>query len=537
MAFIKTITDSDSNIIYPATEASAVFISGGGSSYTTLSSAMASINSKLDDFDGESQVESLPVASASNVGEIHQYIGTTSGDYIHGYFYECVYNDGVYSWVNRPVQNDSTGHTVVNPSGTEMTQRSKLQFSTGFTATDDSTNDKTVVTVNAMSGASSVLGGTSGTVPAPSAGDEDKFFKGDGTWSATPYPSVMTGSSTAVAGVSGLVPAPSAGDNDKCLMGDGTWGEVDSYTEWSGTQSQYEAATLAGTIEDGTIVTIDDAPSPAGSGGHTIINSSGTSMTERSGLQFSNCDVTDDSTNDRTIIVPSLKTVSDVYSTAKSYNIGDYCIYNNTLYKCIQAKAVNVDATPPNASYWTSTASDGTTPLTVATELAALNSGLTDNTEYNLFPVYTSATTDIYGNVNSSYVLTASSAPWGTGWEAHNAFQDYYHNWQSSNAKNQYIQYLNSGETLPLPAKKIAGYYVFASEPSVITRPVQCDVYINGSWHIIGSKTFTRTNGEAEKFEFEIDESLYPYIYGIKLSSTGTTAYTLSFSSLRLISR
>lgn len=37
-----------------------------------------------------------------------------------------------------------------------------------------------------MSGASASASGTSGLVPAPAAGDEDKFLKGDGTWSTIP---------------------------------------------------------------------------------------------------------------------------------------------------------------------------------------------------------------------------------------------------------------------------------------------------------------------------------------------------------------
>ena len=40
-----------------------------------------------------------------------------------------------------------------------------------------------------------------------------------------------------------------------------------------------------------------------GSGGHTIIDGSGSSMTQRSGLQFQNVtSVTDDSVNDKTIV-------------------------------------------------------------------------------------------------------------------------------------------------------------------------------------------------------------------------------------------
>ena len=35
------------------------------------------------------QVDSLPQASASEVGNVYQYIGTTGANYTHGYFYEC----------------------------------------------------------------------------------------------------------------------------------------------------------------------------------------------------------------------------------------------------------------------------------------------------------------------------------------------------------------------------------------------------------------------------------------------------------------
>ena len=46
--------------------------------------------------------------------------------------------------------------------------------------------------------------------------------------------SVMTGASAGAAGTSGLVPAPAAGDEDKCLKGDGTWGSVDSLPSQTG---------------------------------------------------------------------------------------------------------------------------------------------------------------------------------------------------------------------------------------------------------------------------------------------------------------
>lgn len=47
------------------------------------------------------QFSTMPVASEDNLGQIVQYVGTTTATYNHGYFYECV-SDGeatpTYSW-------------------------------------------------------------------------------------------------------------------------------------------------------------------------------------------------------------------------------------------------------------------------------------------------------------------------------------------------------------------------------------------------------------------------------------------------------
>lgn len=62
------------------------------------------------------------------------------------------------------------------------------------------------------------------------------------------------------------------------------------------------ARKINGVAFDGTKdITID----AGGSGGHTILNSSGTAMTQRSKLRFNNATVTDDAHNDVTIITPS----------------------------------------------------------------------------------------------------------------------------------------------------------------------------------------------------------------------------------------
>lgn len=77
-----------------------------------------------------------------------------------------------------------------------------------------------------MTGATALADGTGGLVPAPIAGDEGKFLKGDATWANVPDPQVMTGAGSSAAGTSGLTPAPAAGDNTKFLRGDATWSAV-----------------------------------------------------------------------------------------------------------------------------------------------------------------------------------------------------------------------------------------------------------------------------------------------------------------------
>ena len=52
----------------------------------------------------------MPVANASYVGFIAEYIGTTTSNYINGYFYQCrEISTGVYAWVQKNVQPSGGG--------------------------------------------------------------------------------------------------------------------------------------------------------------------------------------------------------------------------------------------------------------------------------------------------------------------------------------------------------------------------------------------------------------------------------------------
>lgn len=104
----------------------------------------------------EMQLSTMPTADADYLGKTVQYVGATENGYTHNYFYECV-SDGestpTYSWQQSNVQPSNGGgggHTIEDSEGTDLTQRDTMQFGTGFNATDDSENEKTVITPDVM---------------------------------------------------------------------------------------------------------------------------------------------------------------------------------------------------------------------------------------------------------------------------------------------------------------------------------------------------------------------------------------------------
>lgn len=65
--------------------------------------------------DGQTiQVSTMPTASASELGKIYQFVGTTTLDYTNGYFYKCVENDNVYSWERINTQDSYTKSEIGN---------------------------------------------------------------------------------------------------------------------------------------------------------------------------------------------------------------------------------------------------------------------------------------------------------------------------------------------------------------------------------------------------------------------------------------
>lgn len=103
---------------------------------------------------------------------------------------------------NYKVQLDSSGNAYVNVPWTD-----------------------TNTTYTNMGAASASAAGKAGLVPAPAAGAQAKYLRGDGTWQTPPNAtySNMGGATSSAAGSAGLVPAPAAGKQTSFLRGDGTW--------------------------------------------------------------------------------------------------------------------------------------------------------------------------------------------------------------------------------------------------------------------------------------------------------------------------
>lgn len=103
---------------------------------------------------------------------------------------------------NYKVQLDSSGNAYVNVPWTD-----------------------TNTTYTNMEAASASAAGKAGLVPAPAAGAQAKYLRGDGTWQTPPNTtySNMGGATSSAAGSAGLVPAPAAGKQTSFLRGDGTW--------------------------------------------------------------------------------------------------------------------------------------------------------------------------------------------------------------------------------------------------------------------------------------------------------------------------
>lgn len=170
---------------------------------------------------------------------------------------------------NYPVALDGSGKAYVNVPWTD-----------------------TNTTYSNMGAATSSAAGKAGLVPAPAAGAQGKYLRGDGTWQTPPNATYnnMGGATSSAAGTSGLVPAPAAGKQASFLRGDGTWATPPNTTyavaneSTNGLMAAADKKTVNRLIGVNTVTTLANLPISKRSITATL--SAATTLSVASGMQI-----------------------------------------------------------------------------------------------------------------------------------------------------------------------------------------------------------------------------------------------------------
>lgn len=150
----------------------------------------------------------------------------------------------------------------------------------------------TNTTYTNMGAASASAAGKAGLVPAPAAGAQAKYLRGDGTWQTPPSTtySNMGGATSSAAGSAGLVPAPAAGKQASFLRGDGTWATPPNTTyavaneSTNGLMAAADKKTMNRLIGVNTVTTLANLPISKRSITATL--SAATTLSVASGMQI-----------------------------------------------------------------------------------------------------------------------------------------------------------------------------------------------------------------------------------------------------------
>ena len=149
----------------------------------------------------------------------------------------------------------------------------------------------------------------------------------------------------------------------------------EGFTSTSWTQIQTTGTKIAEIDIDGTTTDIY-APTSGGSSGHTILNGSGTAMTDRSNLQFDDLSVIDDSVNDKTIVSASGKAdksdltnifLSGTNDTGSTIASGTYFYNNDVLRRATSSISNSSSITNSNSKVVNGSLNELNNPVTTKT--------------------------------------------------------------------------------------------------------------------------------------------------------------------------
>ena len=252
-----------------------------------------------------------------------------------------------------------------------------------------------------MTGATAILPGAKGLVPAPAAGDQDKALFGDGSWKTVAVAN-MTGATNSLPGTAGLVPAPPAGSVNLPLCGDGTFKSAIGASAAKLTTARTIAlsgnATGSASFDGSSNVTINTAVNYA--------SNANTANTATKANQL---------TTARTIALSGNASGSVAFNGTSNVTI------NTTVNYAAQAG----QATKANQL---------TTARTIALSGKAAGSTSfngTANATINVTQVYPTIQAAVIGTVNNG-LTPAVLAPAGGIWWCHGEFVEYFNDGQTS---------------------------------------------------------------------------------------------------------
>lgn len=236
---------------------------------------------------------------------------------------------GAYNSASNYVRNDLVHYD-------SSIWRCLVDDTTGVTPVEGAAWTVFIQEPGVMSGASSGSAGSSGLAPAPSAGDQGKFLRGDGTWNDPPLPADMTGATSSTAGTHGLVPAPRPVDSGAFLKGDGSWDNP--------TAAQMIGATASSPGAGGSV------PAPAAGDQNKAFTGGGTYV--------------DSLVKDRTLPI-TLSSVSSLPQTVNNAAIESDMVVVNSDLSNPAAQTGNWTVTTSNGSLTVSGNISGTTNITL----------------------------------------------------------------------------------------------------------------------------------------------------------------------------
>lgn len=233
------------------------------------------------EFSVDSSVVALKTDLPTKTSELSNDGSDGTSTYVEADDLATVATSGSYNdLLNKPtIPTVNNGTLTVTQNGTSKGTFTANQSGNATIALTDTTYSN-------FTGTDGVSAGTAGLVPAPAATDANAFLKGDGTWGTPPGTTYTAGTNiqingstisatdttysnfggatTLVAGSAGLVPAPTTADPDKFLKGDGTWGTPTdtTYTAGSGlslngTEFSVDTTTIQPKLTAGANVNID----------------------------------------------------------------------------------------------------------------------------------------------------------------------------------------------------------------------------------------------------------------------------------------